>query len=130
MYIDRNDYTKYRANQWATTWSGSVPAVEDKIGRSDSVDTIVTTTMITVSGVASLLPPSPLGRRSFIRIKNLDGSNSVSVLSSEATTFSGGYIVPAGGEWEENTDAVLYITTLAGSIDVQVYERSSRFNYN
>ena len=129
MYIDRNDYTKYRANQWAATWSGSVPAVDDKIGRSDSVDKIVTTLM-TVSGTASLLPSSPLGRRNHIKIKNLDGSASVSILASGTATYSGGYIVVAGGEWEDNTDAVLYVTTLAGSVNVQVYERSSRFNYS
>jgi hypothetical protein len=42
------DYTKYRANQWAATWSGTPPKSEDgtssyKIGRSDyiKVKTIV-----------------------------------------------------------------------------------------
>ena len=35
-YLD--DKSKYRANQWATTWSGEAPPeVEDKIGRSDYV---------------------------------------------------------------------------------------------
>ncbi len=35
-YLD--DYTKYRANQVATTWSGeALPAVDDYIGRPDYV---------------------------------------------------------------------------------------------
>lgn len=33
-----NDYTKYRANQVATTWSGeALPAVDDYIGRPDYI---------------------------------------------------------------------------------------------
>lgn len=117
-----NDYTKNRK-------TGVIPYdVDDKIGRIDGRDK-TQTTVITVSGIASLLPALPLGRRNYIKIKNLDGSTSVSVLPSADTTYSGGYIVVAGGEWEDNTDAVLYITTLAGSVNVQVYERSSRFNY-
>lgn len=117
-----NDYTKNRA-------TGVTPySIDDVIGRSDSRDAI-NVTVITVSGIASLLPPSPLGRRNYIKIKNLDGSTEVSVLPSSDTTFSGGYIVAAGGEWEDNTDATFYITTLAGTVNVQVYERASKFNY-
>ncbi len=114
-----NDYTRNR-NTGVTPY-----AIEDIIGRSDSLDKINITVM-TVSGTASLLPASPLGRRNYIKIKNLDGSTSVSVLPSSSTTFSGGYIVAAGGEWDDNTDAIFYITTLAGSVSVQVYERASR----
>jgi len=117
-----NDYTKNR-NTGVTPYE-----IDDLIGREDSRDK-VNTTFITVSGTASLLPPLPLGRRNYIKVKNLDGSTSVSILDSADTTYSGGYILVAGGEWEDNTDAVLYITTLAGSVNVQVYERSSRFNY-
>ena len=31
------DKSKYRANIWATTWSGNQPTVEEKIGRPDYV---------------------------------------------------------------------------------------------
>ena len=41
-YLD--DKSKYRANQWATTWSGEAPPeVEDKIGRPDYVKVGATT---------------------------------------------------------------------------------------
>jgi len=37
------DQSKYRANQWATTWSGVPPKIEDKIGRPDYVKVKVAT---------------------------------------------------------------------------------------
>lgn len=43
------DYSKYRANPWATTWSGNTPAVEDRIGREDP--TYVTAVDTTLSGL-------------------------------------------------------------------------------
>ena len=105
--------------------------IDDKIGRRDSRD-IVKVSVITVSsGIASLLPTSQLGRRSFIRIKNLDAANSIYLLYNADDSYdTEGYEVPYGEEWEENTDAALYaITTVSGNVSVQVYERSSRFNY-
>lgn len=105
--------------------------IDSKIGRSDSRD-IVQVSLITVSsGTASLLPPNPLGRRNFIRIKNLDDTNSVYLLANEDDSYAiNGHEVPKGEEWEENTDAPLYIiSTVSGTVSVQVYERASRFNY-
>ena len=105
--------------------------IDDKIGRRDSRD-IVKVSVITVSsGIASLLPTSQLGRRSFIRIKNLDAANSIYLLYNADDSYdTEGYEVQYGEEWEENTDAALYaITTVSGNVSVQVYERSSRFNY-
>jgi len=99
--------------------------IDDKIGRSDSRD-IVQSSVMTVSGTASLLPPNPLGRRNFIRIKNISGV-SVYVMSD---VVGSGYEVPTGQEWEESTDAVLYIATAAGTVDILVYERAARFNYS
>jgi len=53
------------------------------------------------------------------------------VLANADDVYSvSGYEVPAGIEWEDNTGASLYaISTVSGVINVQVYERSSRFNY-
>jgi len=102
-------------------------SIDDKIGRSDSRDIIQFSVVTVSSGTASLLPSSPLGRRNFIRIKNLDDTNSVYLLAS--ADGIGGYEVPSGGEWEDNTDAPLYAITTSGTTSVQVYERSSRFNY-
>jgi len=98
--------------------------IDDKIGRKDSRD-IVRFSIMTVSGTVSLLPSNPLGRRNFIRIKNI-GNASVYVMSD---TTASGYEVPSSEEWEENTDAILYVVTAAGTVDIRVYERSSRFNY-
>jgi len=105
--------------------------IDDKIGRSDSID-IVKFSIVTVSsGSASLLPTSPLGRRNFIRIKNLDNANSIYLLYNADDSYATeGYEVPYGEEWEENTDAPLYaISTVSGTVSVQVYERAARFNY-
>lgn len=122
MATKEDDYTRYRA-------VGDIPyAIDDKIGRSDSRDRIVTTSM-TIGTTATKIPDSPLGRRDFIRIKNTDGANSVYVLTSSGTTISGGYPVAAGAEWEENTDAEFWGIVETGTIDIEVYERSGRFNY-
>ena len=105
--------------------------IDDKIGRRDSRDIVKVSVMSVVSGTASLLPISQLGRRSFIRIKNLDAANSIYLLYNVDDSYdTEGYEVPYGEEWEENTDASLYaISTVSGTVSVQVYERSSRFNY-
>lgn len=104
--------------------------IDDKIGRHDSRD-MVYISLATISGVVSILPSPPLGRRNFIRIKNLDGAASVYLLANESDDYTtNGYEIIHGGEWEENTDAPLYITTASGLANVQVYERASRFNYS
>jgi len=100
--------------------------IDSIIGRSDSRDIVQFSTMTVVSGAASLLPTNPLGRRNFIRVKN-NGGASVYITTADAT--SSGHEVPTGQEWEENTDAVLYVATAAGTVDIQVYERAARFNY-
>jgi hypothetical protein len=103
--------------------------IDDKIGRHDSRD-MVYISLATVSGIVSILPPSPLGRRNFIRIKNLDDIASVYLLANESDEYvANGYEIAHGDEWEENTDAPLYIITVSGLVDVQVYERATRFNY-
>jgi len=99
--------------------------IDSKIGRRDSRDIVQFSTMI-VSSTASLLPDNPLGRRNFIRVKNDSG---VSVYITTSGTTSSGHEVPTGEEWEENTDAILYVATAAGTANIQVYERAARFNY-
>jgi hypothetical protein len=108
-----------------------VYTIDKKIGRRDSRDIIKINVVSVVSGTASLLPAYPLGRRNFIRIKNLDGANSVYLLANADDSYATeGYEVPHGEEWEENTDAPLYaISTVSGTVSIQTYERSGRFNY-
>jgi len=102
--------------------------IDDKIGRSDSKDRVAITAM-SVSSTATRLPTSPLGRRNFIRVRNMDGANDIALLTSSGTTYSGGYPVPAGESWEDSTDAKFWVVSDIGTIDVMVYERSERFNY-
>lgn len=46
------DYTKYRANQVATTWSGeALPAVDDYIGRPDYIKVKTVSEGVTASGI-------------------------------------------------------------------------------
>lgn len=113
------DYTKYRAQ-------GVIPyEINDIIGRRDQMDTAQTSVMI-VSSTASLLPESPLGRRDYIKVKNI-GATDVSIVTASGMTASSGIIVDAtGGEWEDNTDAVLYIISTGADSEVRVYERASR----
>jgi len=121
MATKEDDYTRYRT-------PGVIPyTIEAKIGRSDSKDKIATTSM-TIGTTANRLPVSPLGRRNFIRVKNMDALNDVAILTASGV-YADGYPVPAGGSWEESTDAPLWIVTASGTADVEVYERSERFNY-
>lgn len=118
----RDDVSKYRTLVSGThdNYTGT-HNVDEKIGRKDSRD-IVVTSDITASGIAQLLPLSPLGRRNYIRIQNL-GAVTVEVKSS--TTVSG-VQVASGEAWEENTDATFYIQTAGSESLVRVYERSTR----
>jgi hypothetical protein len=46
------DYTKYRANQVATTWSGeALPEVDDYIGRPDYIKVKTVSEGVTASGI-------------------------------------------------------------------------------
>lgn len=102
--------------------------IDDKIGRSDSRDKIQITPM-TVTSVHQLVPPLPLGRRNYIKIKN-EGAVDVAVVLASGITSASGYIIKAsGGEFEDNTDAVMYIVSTGAGSNVRVYERSERFNY-
>ena len=102
--------------------------IDDKIGRADSRDR-VTITAMSVTTTAARLPASPLGRRSHLKVQNLDGANNIAILTASGTTWSGGYVVAAGEEWEDTTDASFWVISVAGTVDARVYERSSRFNY-
>ena len=113
------DYTKYRAQ-------GVIPyEIDDVIGRKGWIDTAQTTLMV-VSGTADRLPPSPLGRRNYIYVKN-EGSVDVAITTATGTTHSGGMIVSAnGGEWSDSTDSPLYIVSTGANSEVRVYERATR----
>jgi len=103
--------------------------IDQIIGRRNSTDTVRTTAM-TVTATPSLLPASPLGRRDYIKVKNMGGVNNVAITTASGQNFSAGYpIGVSGGEWEAYTDGVLYIVTASGVSDVRVFERSQRFNY-
>lgn len=102
--------------------------IDDKIGRSDGRDRIKTTAM-SVTSVHQLVPPSPLGRRSSIKIKN-EGSVDVAIVTASGVGHTAGYIIEAsGGVFEDDTDAPMYIVSTAGASDVRVYEKAERFNY-
>lgn len=104
-------------------------SMDDKIGRSDSRDRVQTTSMTVTSGVHQLVPPTPLGRRNHIKIKN-EGAVDVAIVTASGVAHASGYIVDAsGGTFEDYTDAPLYIVSTGASSNVRVYERSERFNY-
>jgi hypothetical protein len=113
----RDDLSKYRT-------PGGEYNIESIQGRrTDGVDLVLTSVMsvgTTAAGIDSV------GRRTFIKIKNLDSSNNIAVLTSSGTTYSGGYPVAAGAEWEDETDASLWLAAEAGTVDVAVYQRSKR----
>ena len=105
--------------------------IDSKIGRRDSTDIVKYTVMTVSSGTPSLVPLTPLGRRNFLRIKNADDTNSVYLLDSATDSYSDGYEITHGNEWEDNTDGQIYIvSTVSGTINVEVYERAARFNYS
>jgi len=104
--------------------------MDDKYGRQDSRDKI-NISRVTVSGTSPIpVPSASLGRRNYIKIKNV-GSVDVSLVTASGSEASDGYIITGnGGEWEDTTDASFYIVSTTGaSSDISVYERSSRFNY-
>ena len=115
-----DDKSKYR-----TIVSGTLYAVEDKIGRQTGVDKVQTSAVTATSGIA-LLPASPLPRRNYIKVKNV-GATTVEVMYSNASGTVG-YPLVQNAEWEENTDAVLYIKSTGADSEVRVYERAEGFN--
>jgi len=117
MATKEDDYTRYR--------SGVIPhTLEDKQGRKTDGKDVVYTTFMSIGTTATSL--YGVGRRSFIRVKNLDPANNIAILTSSGTTYSGGYPVGPGSEWEDETDADLWAASEAGVVDISVYERSTR----
>ena len=114
-----DDKSKYRE-------IGVIPyEIDDIIGRQSGTDKVATT-MITASGSIDLLPSSPLPRRNYIKIKNI-GSTTVEILHSNVSGTVG-YPVVQNAEFEENTDAVLYIKSTGSDSEVRVYERAEGYN--
>ena len=116
MYTD--DKSKYRT-------LGTPYNIDSLSGRQTGVDK-VQTSVVTASGTASLLPASPLARRNYIKVKNV-GSTTVEILHSTASGVTG-YPLVQNAEWEENTDAVLYIKSTGSDSEVRVYERAEGYN--
>lgn len=115
-----DDYTRSRAVGVPPPYE-----IDDMIGRRDNYDKIVTSSMV-VSGTASLLPSSPLLNRTYIKVINT-GSVAVAILPVSGTLAADGMLVAAsGGEWEDNTNAVLHIVSTGADSEVRVYERSTR----
>lgn len=102
--------------------------IDDKIGRADSRDRVAITAM-SVTTIAGSLPVDPLGRRNYIKVKNMDNTNNVAILTVSGIYADGFPVLKDGGEWEDNTDAGFYIVSESGIVNVRVYERAERFNY-
>lgn len=106
-----------------------VYTIDDKIGRRDSRD-MVKFSEVTVTTTPSIVPATPLGRRNYIFIKNVDALIDVYV-STSSGIGDAAYTLSAGtGTWEENTDGTFYVSTVSGTADIVVYERAARFNYS
>lgn len=117
MATKENDYTKYRT-------VGVIPyEIEDKIGRPDSVDKTKVTNMTVTSGIYTLLPSSPLGRRNYISVVNT-GANDIMIVTVSGETD--GVVLSTDEAFADDTDAILYVYSTAGDSTVQVYERSTR----
>lgn len=117
MPSKEDDYTRYR--------SGVIPyTLEEKQGRKTDGKDIVSTSVMSVGTTATSL--AGIGRRSLIRVKNMDPANNIAILTASGTTYSGGYQVGPGAEWEDETDADLWVASEIGVIDISVYERSRR----
>jgi len=116
MATKEDDYTKYRT-------VGAIPyVIDDKIGRRDSRDRTAITDVTVVSGIYTLLPTAPLGRRDYILVKNTGAASILITTESGATT---GVSLAAGEEFSDSTDATFYAySTATGSVNV--YERSTR----
>ena len=118
MATKEEDYTRYR-----TVDPQNPPyQIDDPIGRRDKVDTMTTTSM-PVTTAYSLVPPSPLGRRNHLKVTN-SGIVDIYLTSSGVDTLDG-YQVGSGETFEDNTDAVFYISTAVGTSDASVYERAT-----
>ena len=121
------DKSKYRTPVSGTMGSyTNTYEVDDKIGRADGgIDKTAITDIIASSGVATLLPASPLGRRDYIKITNTGGVD-VEVSNTTATGVAGVTVSASGGTWEENASGPFYIKSTGADSAVTVYERSSR----
>ncbi|HLD90962.1 MAG TPA: hypothetical protein VI911_08120 [Patescibacteria group bacterium] len=115
-----DDYTRSRAVGVPPPYE-----IEDIIGRRDNYDKIVTST-ITVSGTPTLLPATPLHNRNYVKVINI-GTVDVSIITASGVSAADGILVAgSGGEWEDVTNAPLYIVSTGLDSEVRVYERYTR----
>ena len=96
----------------------------NKIGRTDSTDKIRTTNT-TVSGTPEAI--ATFGRRNYIKVRN-EGTVDIAVGNDTlAVSGTNGFVVAAnGGEWDDNTDAPVYIVSTGADSEVRIYERATR----
>lgn len=96
----------------------------NKIGRSDSTDRI-NTTNTTASGTPTMI--NTFGRRSYIKLRNTGAVDIAIGNDTLAVSGTNGFIVVAsGGEWEDTTDAPVYIVSTGADSEVRIYERATR----
>lgn len=96
----------------------------DKVSHMNSMDKIKTST-VTASGTVTMVPA--MGRRNYIKLRNI-GSVDITLGNSDlAASGTNGFIVAAsGGEWEDTTDAPVYIVSTGADSEVRIYERATR----
>ena len=101
---------------------------DNKVGKREAIDKIYTRS-VTASGTVTLLPESPLGRRTYIKVKNI-GNIDVAIVSHQTMSPTDGYIVDAsGGEYDAITNAPLYIVSTGADSEVRVYELAKVMGY-
>lgn len=101
---------------------------DNKVGKRAAIDKIYTSS-VTASGIVTLLPESPLGRRTYIKVKNI-GSVDVAILSHQNMSSSDGYIVDAnGGEYNITTNADLYVISTGADSEIRIHELAKVMGY-
>lgn len=96
----------------------------DKVSHMNSTDKIKTS-VVTVSGTPTMIPA--MGRRNYIKVRNEGGTDIALGNLDLAVSGTNGFIVAAsGGEWEDTTDAPVYIVSTGADAEVRIYERATR----
>jgi len=105
----------------------------NKIGRNDNIDRVAISTM-TVSGTPTLIPPTPLGGRTYIKVKNTGSTHPLDIVDSNTGEYGTGYYienVEGVNIFADATRAPLYAVTASGTTTtLRVYERRSVLKKN
>ena len=96
----------------------------NKVSHMNSTDKI-NTTNTTASGLPTVI--NTFGRRSYIKLRNIGAVDVAIGNATLAVSGTNGFIVVAsGGEWEDTTDAPIYIVSTGADSEVRIYERATR----